>query len=360
MRKVLILANYDVGLYNFRLELIESLLKNGHEVHICLPYGKRVDDLKKIGVIFHEVALERHGMNPFDEFRLFQFYKNLMKRIRPDIVFGYTIKPNIYGAIAADTQCIPFVANITGLGTAVENPGIAQKILIMMYKFAFRNVKKVFFQNEENRRFFVDRNIAVKVHDLLPGSGVNLERFPLREYPNNDKIKFAFVSRIMKEKGIDQYLDAAEVLSNKYENVEFHICGFCEDEYEGELQRLIKEKKIIYHGMINNVAEFMSEMNMIIHPTYYPEGMSNVLLEACATGRPIITTDRSGCKEIVEDNKNGYMIPQKDSDALIKAIEQFLSLSHEEKKQMGLNARKKVVNEFDRNIVIRKYLSEIR
>lgn len=359
MKKICLLANNDVGLYNFRLELIERLLKEGHEVHISLPYGKRVDDFKKMGVFFHEIELERHGTNPFEELKLISKYKKIIKSVYPDIVFGYTIKPNIYGAIAANHFNIPFVANITGLGTAVENPGIMQKVLLCLYKFAFRNVQRVFFQNQENRKFFEERNIAVKVHDLIPGSGVNLERYPLRDYPNEEKIKFAFVSRIMKEKGIDQYLDAAKALSKKYENVEFHVCGFCENEYEGELQKLIEQKIIVYHGMIDNVADFMAQMHAIIHPTYYPEGMSNVLLESCATGRPIITTDKSGCREIVEDGINGYMIPQKNSNALIEAIEKFLSLSCEEKKRMGINARRKVEQEFDRNIVIEKYMKEL-
>ena len=217
----------------------------------------------------------------------------------------------------------------------------------------------MFFQNEENRQFFVDHKIALSAHSMLPGSGVNLERFPYREYPKDDVIKFAFISRIMKEKGIEQYLEAAQEIKKRHDNVEFHICGFCEDEYDGKLQEMSEAGIVIYHGMIREVSEFMGEMHCIIHPTYYPEGISNVLLEACATGRPIITTDRSGCREVVDDCKNGYMIPQKDAKALIQAIERFLSLSREEKVEMGKNAREKVKIGFDRLIVVRKYNDEI-
>ena len=358
-KKILFLVNHDVVIYNFRLEIVERLLADGHDVHISSPYGERIDDLVALGAKYHEIQMERHGMNPVKELRILSEYKKLMKEVKPDIVLGFTIKPNIYGAIAARKLHIPFVANITGLGTAVENPGMAQKISILLYKYAFRDIQRVFFQNTENQQFFIDHNIAVKAHALLPGSGVNLERYCYQEYPQDGIIQFAFISRIMKEKGIDQYLEAAETIKKNHKNVEFHVCGFCEAEYEGKLDEYHAKGIVNYHGMIRDVAGFMSEMHCIIHPTYYPEGISNVLLEACATGRPIITTDRSGCREVVDDGVNGFMIPQKDSQALIEAIEKFLSLDWNEKKRLGLNARSKVEKEFNRQIVVEKYVDEV-
>lgn len=358
-KKILFLVNHDVVIYNFRLEIVERFLADGHEVHISSPYGERIDDLVALGAEYHEIQMERHGMNPVKELRILSEYKKLMKEIKPDIVLGFTIKPNIYGAIAAHKLHIPFVANITGLGTAVENPGMAQKISVLLYKYAFRDIQRVFFQNTENQQFFIDHNIAVKAHALLPGSGVNLERYSYQKYPQDGIIQFAFISRIMKEKGIDQYLEAAEAIKKHHKNVEFHVCGFCEAEYEGKLDEYHAKDIVNYHGMIRDVAGFMSEMHCIIHPTYYPEGISNVLLEACATGRPIITTDRSGCREVVDDGVNGFMIPQKDGQALIEAIEKFLSLDWNEKKQLGLNARSKVEREFNRQIVVEKYVEEV-
>ena len=358
-KKILFLVNHDVVIYNFRLELVERLINDGYEVHISSPYGERIDDLKSIGAIFHEISMERHGMNPAQELKVLFAYRKLLAEIKPDVILGYTIKPNIYGAMAASEKNIPFIANITGLGTAVENPGLRQKILIVLYKIGFRKVQKVFFQNTENQQFFIDHKIAIGKHGLLPGSGVNLSRFTVKDYPEGDIVKFAFISRIMKEKGIDQYLDAAKAIKEKYSNVEFHICGFCEDEYEGRLKEYNDNEIIIYHGMIRDVAGFMSEMNCIVHPTYYPEGISNVLLEAAASGRPIITTNRSGCREVVDDGVNGYMIPQKNSEKLIEAIDKFMKLNNEEKKAMGLSARKKVEKEFDRQIVVEAYMREI-
>ena len=358
-KRILFLVNHDVVIYNFRLEIVERFLNDGHEVHISSPYGERIDDLVKLGAIFHEIKMERHGMNPRKELRILNEYKKLMKAVKPNICLGFTIKPNIYGAIAARRYGIPFVANITGLGTAVENPGISQKICILLYRYAFKSVQRVFFQNDENKKFFDDHGLAKGKGMIIPGSGVNLTRYPYREYPEDGVIKFAFISRIMKEKGIDQYLDSAEEITKRHKNVEFNVCGFCEPEYDGRLQEEDKKGVVKYHGMIRDVTGFMGQMHCIIHPTDYPEGISNVLLEASATGRPIITTDRSGCREVVDDGVNGYMIPCQSSEGLIEAVEKFLGLSWDEKKTMGMEARKKVEREFDRQIVVERYVEEV-
>lgn len=359
-KRVLFLVNHDVVIYNFRLELVERLLQEGYDVYVSSPYGERIEDLKELGCHYYDIRMDRHGMNPLEEIKLFHSYVKQIGEIKPDIILGYTIKPNIYGAIVAQLRHIPFVANITGLGTAVENPGVKQRLLVLLYKFAFRKVQRVFFQNEENQQFFIDNKIAIGRHGLLPGSGVNLERFPLLEYPDdNEVVRFAFISRIMKEKGIDQYLEAAKYIKNKYPNTEFHVCGFCEEEYEGQLEELSEKGIVIYHGMIRDVSAFLKDIHCVVHPTYYPEGISNVLLEACASGRPIITTDRAGCREVVEDGMNGYMIQQRDEKGLIEAMEKFLQLEFEERKKMGLGAREKVEQQFDRQVVVEAYMKEI-
>jgi len=361
MKKILFLVNHDVVIYNFRLEIVERYIDDGYEVHISSPYGERIDELVALGAKYHEIKMNRHGLNPIKELKILNCYKKLLNEVKPNICLGFTIKPNIYGAIAARKYHIPFVANITGLGTAVETPGIKQKIFIVLYKYAFKNIQRVFYQNEENRQFFLDHNIASDKGVLLPGSGVNLERYPYRKYPEDGVIKFAFISRIMREKGIDQYLDTAEEIRKKYgDKVEFHVCGFCEPEYDGRLQEEHKKGTVNYHGMIRDVAGFMGSMHCIIHPTYYPEGISNVLLEACATGRPIITTDRSGCREVVEDGRNGYMIPCQSSGKLIEAVEKFMSLNWEEKETMGRSARETVEERFDRRIVVERYVEEAK
>lgn len=361
---VLILVNHDVVIYNFRLELVERLLHDGYEVHISSPYGERIDDLVALGAKYHSIDIERHGMNPIQEFHLLAEYNRLIKLVCPLIVFGYTIKPNIYGAMAAKVSHIPFVANITGLGTSVENNGVRQKFILLLYKIAFTDIQRIFFQNKENMRFFSKQRIGISKHILLPGSGVNLNKYqvtsflPCENGKEGEPVKFAFISRIMEEKGINQYLTAAEKISKKYPNTEFHVCGFCEDEYEGRLQELHNKGTVIYHGMIRDVAGFMSKMHCIVHPTYYPEGLSNVLLEASACGRPIITTDRPGCREVLDHN--GYLITERCTKELIEAIEKFIGLTQAEKEAMGAAGRKLVEQKFDRQIVVEKYMDEIR
>lgn len=365
-KRVLIIANHDVVIYNFRLELVERLLADGYEVHISSPYGERIEDLIALGAKYHEININRHGMNPLEDFFILKEYKKLIATLRPIIMFSYTIKPNIYGAIAARDAHIPFVANITGLGTAIENGGCSQKLTVMLYKLAFTNVQTIFFQNEQNETFFRQQRIALGKHKLLPGSGVNLERYPITEYPECSygkrgmPIKFAFISRIMKEKGIEQYLVAAEEIQKMYPATEFHVCGFCETEYKGRLAEMEEKGVVIYHGMIRNVAKFISEMHCIVHPTYYPEGISNILLEACSSGRPVITTDRPGCREVVYDGVNGYLVPEKDTRKLISAIEKFVGLAYGQKKVMGIEARKLVEEKFDRQIVVGAYVEEIK
>lgn len=360
MSKVLFLVNHEVVIYNFRLEIVERLLADGYEVTISSPYGEKIEDLKKLGCKYKEINLARHSLNPFHELGLIVDYKKLIKAVKPDIVFSFTIKPNLYGALVCRFLSIPFVANVTGLGMAIENGGFLQKILTFLYKFAFSKVQRVFVQNEENKKFFVDNNIAVDKLKLIPGSGVNLKRFMPIEYPEENKpVEFAFISRIMKEKGIDQYLEAAEVIKNKYPNTVFHVCGFCEAEYEGRLKEFADKGIVNYHDMVRDIKTVLKDVSCVIHPTYYPEGISNVLLESAACARPIITTNRSGCREVIDDGINGYIVEQKNTKDLIAKIERFIALPYGEKVKMGLAGRSKVAKTFDRQIVVNAYLQEL-
>ena len=219
------------------------------------------------------------------------------------------------------------------------------------------------FQNEENRRFFVKHNIIQKKAKtrLLPGSGVSLKTHKAMEYPaDGDVINFLFIARVMEEKGIDLYINAAKRIYQKYKDVKFHICGQCDDEkYIDLLKEEEKSGYITYHGEQKDMNPFFEMAHCIVHPSYYPEGMSNVLLEAAAHCRPIITTNRSGCRETVENGKTGFVIPIKDEDALVEALDKFLSMMWEQRKDMGLAGRDKVEREFDRKHVVMTYLEEI-
>ena len=358
MKTVLLVSNVSSGLLNFRHELIEKLLED-HRVVILAKDTGRADECRAMGCEFHNIQSELHGTNPITEMKMVSLYRKTIKSIGPDVVLTYTIKPNIYAGMACASLGIPYIANITGLGPAVENGGLLQKITLPLYRYGLRKAKKVFFQNADNRDFMLNRGIVKGDWELIPGSGVNLERFPVLDYPDGDTVDFTFIARIVKEKGIDQYLEAARAIRAAHPETRFHVCGLCGKDYEESLKRLHEDGTVIYHGRITDVVGMHRISCCTIHPTYYPEGMSNVLLESCACARPVIATNRPGCREIVDDGVNGFLVNEKDSSDLIEKIERFLQMSREQRRDMGLAGRRKVEREFDRSIVIEKYLQAI-
>jgi len=355
------LVNKETTILQFRLEVVDALVKSGYEVIVSTPNtNNRISEIEAVGANVIITHMEKDSTDPVKDIILLNTYRKLIKKTCADIVLTYTIKPNVYGGMAAASLGVPYVANITGLGTALENHSVLQKIAIVLYKIGFRKISKVFFQNTENRQFFLDKKIAVDKHELLPGSGVNLKKFVLMEYPESNTIEFAFVSRIREEKGIEQYIEMARCIKEKYPNTHFHVCGYGSQEYEERMKQLHKEGLIIYHGYLTDVREVLKSVHCVIHPTYYPEGMSNVLLESSACGRAIISTDRAGCKEAIENGINGYLIREKDTMDLIEKVECFINLSYEQKREMGLKGRAKVEREFDRNIVVERYLETVK
>lgn len=359
LMKVLILANNIGGLISFRKEVVEAILKIGHEVTISAPHDDRMKELEAIGAKCVDTKISRRSTNPVKDFLLMINYVKLIKKEKSNLVLSYTIKPNVYGGMACRLSSAPQIVNITGLGTAVEKSSLLQKFIFLLYKIGLKKVKIVFFQNSANKEFCEKYNLTPDCGRLIPGSGVNLTHFTAKDYPVGDKIKFLFISRIMKSKGIDQYIDAAIAIRREYPNTEFHILGFCEDAYENKLNELNDNGIVIYHGLQKDVRPFIKDVHCLIHPSFYPEGMSNVLLESCATGRPVITTNRAGCQEIVDDGVTGFIVEQQNSQDMIEKVFKFIALPWEQKRDMGLAARKKVEQEFDRNIVVRAYLEAI-
>lgn len=358
MHRILVLTNNDMGLYKFRKELIQELVKQ-NEVYLALPYGEFAPRLKEMGCRLIDTPIDRRGANAVKDLMLLMKYVSIIKEVKPDVVLTYTVKPNVYGGLACRITHTPYIVNITGLGSALENGGVIQKTLLILCRIALNKASCIFFQNKENRHFFNGKNIICGTHKLIPGSGVNLEHYRVLDYPKENKIRFLFIARIMKEKGIDQYLEAARYIKGKYPNTEFHILGFCEEGYEERLKKMMAQGIIQYHGMQSDIREYHKFSHCTIHPTYYPEGMSNVLLESAACGRPVITTNRSGCREIVDDGVNGYIVQPQNSQDLIEKVERFLSLTNKQKTDMGLAGRTKVENEFDRRIVVNAYLEQI-
>lgn len=360
MKKILILANKDITLLYFRKELIEKLVSEKNDVTVCFPKSDKVSEFINMGCKFIDIKMDRRGTNPVKDMGIIFNYLKILKETKPDIVLTFTIKPNLYGGFACRIKKIPYIANITGLGTALQNEGLLQKLTIFLYHIAFKKIKCCFMQNEDNMKFFEKHKIADGKRVLLPGSGVNLEKYKLLEYPKeNCDLEFLFIGRIMKEKGIDLYIETAKYIKSKYKNTKFHVIGYCEQDYEQKLNDLQNQGIIIYHGKQDDMIPFYKLSCCTIHPTYYPEGMSNVLLESAASGRPVITTDKPGCREIVDEGVTGFIVKSQDIETLKIAVEKFINMPYEEKVNMGLAGRRKVEKEFDRNIVIDAYIKEI-
>lgn len=354
MGKILILANNDIGLYKFRKELIEELLKD-NQVFISLPNGEYIKELVNMGCKFINTEVDRRGINPFTDLRLFAAYNRIIQKVKPDLVITYTIKPNIYGGLISRIRNTKYAVNITGLGTAFQKEGILKKIILAMYKVSLKKAKVVFFENEENRNIFVKNKLVSENKACeLNGAGVNLEDYPFTPYPEeSNDIRFLFIGRIMKEKGMDELLEAAEKIKSQYQNVYFDIIGPEEENYVKKLKVLQDNKVINYYGYQKDVKPFIKNAHCFVLPSYH-EGMANTLLECGAMGRPLIASDIPGCREAVRDGVSGYLFECKNVNSLYKSIKTFIELPYEKKKNMGVAGRNLMEKYFDKNKIIKK------
>lgn len=361
MRKVLILTNSINGLYSFRRELIKKLINESYAVTISSPEGTKDIYFSNMGCKFIKTSIDRRGTNPIADFYLLYEYLRIIRKANPEIVLTYTIKPNVYGGLACRLLKVPYIANITGLGTSIENKGVLSTISLFFYKVGLKKAYAVFFQNKTNRKLFINNKVvSIKVSRIIPGSGVNLGHHVFEEYPIcNEVIKFLYIGRIMKAKGIDELFEAAQIIKNSYPNTEFHFVGPNEENYDDKLNTLIPKKTIYYHGYQENVHDLIKNCHAIINPSYH-EGMSNVLLESASTGRPVLASNVPGCRETFDEGISGFGFEVGNVDSLVETIIKFIELPYSEKRKMGTAGRKKMEKEFDRNIVIEAYLKEIR
>ena len=353
--KVLILSNSSKGLYAFRNELIVELLKQ-FQVYVVVPDVISVKELEEEGCNVIHTCMNRRGINPIEDVRLLVTYRRLLRKVKPDVVLTYTIKPNIYGGFACKREKVPYISTITGLGTTFQKEGIFKKIIIKMYQLSMKKAECIFFQNKQNKEVFESNRIFGKKAILVKGSGVDLTMHKSEVYPNGQNTRFLFIGRIMKEKGIEEFLEAARKLHN--EKIGFEVLGSCDEDYTKILSQNEKDGNIRYHGFHNQVHEYIKDASAIVLPTYH-EGMSNVLMEASATGRPVIATNISGCNEIFEEGVTGFGCTPKSSESLISALQKFIELSVEARAEMGRMARVKMEREFDRTLVTDVYINEV-
>lgn len=353
-KKILILANHFATIYKFRRELVSKLVEEGYEVVISLPFSQDIDKIKALGVRVIDTNVDRKSVNPIKDIILLKDYTKIIKEEKPDLVLAYTIKCNIYGGISCRINNIPFMANVTGLGSAYYRGGLIKNIVNILYKIGLKKAKSVFFENTSNAQVMIDEKAIKKEQAVvLNGAGVNLERFEYSEMPKDTVTRFIFVGRVMEEKGVNELFEAIRKIREEYDNVEFTFIGWFEEDYSDIMTQLEEEKIIRYYGYQNDVIPFMKNSHCVILPSYH-EGMANVLLEGAALGRAIIATDIPGCRESIVDGVSGLKCKVKDSEDLYDKIKKFVDLTFEEKVEMGKSGRKHMEDVFDKRKVIRE------
>lgn len=362
MKKILILCNSCGGLYRFRKELLGKLLQEKYEVHVSTPYNdiEIIEKLRNMGIFLYETKINRRSMNPFRDFGLILNYIGLFFKINPNYVLTYTIKPTLYGGLIASILKIPKISTITGLGSVFQKNKYLKAIIKKFYKIVFNKQTTVFFQNKENFNLFVDSNIVSESNCVLVnGSGVNLKEFSNEiRYPK-DIYSFIFIGRIMKEKGIEEYLNTAKKIKEKYgDKVEFNILGSFEENYKEIIYKLMDKGVVNYLGVSKDVRKELKQVHCIINPSWH-EGMSNVLLEAGAMRTFLIASNISGCKEIVIDSKTGFLFEKQNIEELEKKVEEFINLSKIDYQNYIENSYQYISDNFDRQKIVDKYLNKI-
>lgn len=361
-KRILLVASYDGSLIEFRGDFIQHLIRNGFEVFAAAPdftdnYRQLI---KGIGAIPIEFNLQRTNLNPIKDFKSIRELKSIIKDNKIDLVFPYTVKPVIYSSIAANMCNVPVISLITGLGYAFSGLSFKVKALQrfneILYKLSIRKNKIIVFQNKDDYHLFLNRKIISKHQkvDFVSGSGVNLNQFTFKEKNPSENVSFLLVARLIKEKGIALYLEAAKTLKAKYPKTEFHLIGGNENSpsaiSEDEINTLHKEGVIIFHGIQDHIEKHFHKRDIFVLPSYYREGLPRTTLEACACGNPIITTNSVGCKEAVIEGVNGFLIEPQNQAALIEAMEYFIT-NPDKIKEMGFNSRKYAEERFDVNII---------
>lgn len=356
-KKVLFLAQHFITLYSFRRELIERLCKEGHDVYLSLPESDDNKYFESLGCKIVPTKIDRRGVNPVKDIKLVAFYKKLFSRINPDIIFSYTIKPNVYGCMASNGK-YKQVCNVTGTGGTFLEDNLVAKICRYLYRHSVKKCYKVFFQNTDDRDMFIRNGMVKDNWDMLPGSGVNLEQFSLSPLPDDEVVNFIFIGRVMKLKGIDEFLEAAKIIKGKYPNTNFYIAGFIEEgEYSEKVARY--SDAVLPLGFVKDITGEIKKCHCTILPSHGGEGVPNVLLESAAMGRICIGSRIPGTRDAIDDGRTGYLFEAGNVESLVEAIEKVMQLSAEQKAEMGKNGRAKVEKEFNREIVIQKYVDEV-
>jgi glycosyltransferase involved in cell wall biosynthesis len=362
--RVAIVLNTSWNIYNFRMNFVRALQAQGHEVHTIAPVDEFTHLLTEAGCIHHPVKMDSRGANPIKDSALIAELFFIYRRVRPDIILHYTIKPNVYGTLAASMLGIPVINNVCGLGTVFLKDNIVSAIAMLLYKISFRFAGKVFFQNPDDLKLFLDKKLVpAKAVDILPGSGIDLERFQPTPFKRNDKFTFLLISRLITDKGVIEYIDAVRKLKGKGIDAHFQVLGAKDPLHKRGIQleviqEWIDSGTIEYLGTTNDVRGFINNADCVVLPSYR-EGTPRTLLEAASSSKPIIATDVPGCNHVVKDDFNGFLCRLKDADDLAEKMKRMAGLADETLKTFGKNGRAKMEAEYDESLVINKYLAAL-
>lgn len=357
---ILILANNDVGLYQFRRELIQELQKE-HTVTLSLPNGVLIRPFEEMGCRFVNTPIDRRGIDPATDLALFRRYRRMLREIKPDLVITYTIKPNVYGGLACRLSKTPYAANITGLGTAFQKKGWLRTLVTGLYKTALKRAKVVFFENCENQQTLLDRGIVrAEQCKLLSGAGVNLQHYVPAPYPSADTpVRFLFVGRVMREKGIDELFAAMERLCADGVVCTLDVLGGYEENYAASIERYTAAGWLRYHGYQEDVRPFIVQTHCFVLPSWH-EGMANTNLECAAMARPLITSRIHGCMEAVLEGESGLLCEPRNADSLYEAMRAFCAMPLFQREAMGKAGRAHMECVFDKRKVVAETIGELR
>lgn len=366
-KTVVITSNTSWYLYNFRKNTILALNKEGYRVVAVSPNDEYSQKLADLGVEHQHIGIDQGGTNPVKDIGTFFGFIGLYRKIRPDIVLNFTPKNNIYSTLAASFFGAKSVNNIAGLGMVFINENITAKLARLLYKISQPKAHTIFFQNNEDKQLFAKHKLApLEITDRVPGSGADLTRFSLSPSKDDGVVRFLLIARMLYDKGIGHYVEAARELKSKYgDKVEFYLLGFLDVNNpsavsKAEMNTWVEEGIVNYLGTSDNVEAEIAKVDCMVLPSFYREGVPKSLLEACAMGKPIVTTDNVGCRETVDDGVNGYLCELRSTSSLVEKLELMIKLSHEQRLLMGEKSRAKVENEFDEQIVIEKYLQAVK
>lgn len=366
-KKIVLVSNTSWSLYNFRLGLIRALNKKGYEVVVVAPRDSLTSKLIAEGISYKELHIKNYSINPFEDIKILLQLSRIYKNLKPDLIFHYTIKPNIYGSIAAYLRKIPSISVTTGLGQLFEFKNfILRWITLFLYRLAASMSKELWFLNENDRDVFVYKRIVrARKAKVIKGEGINTVYFTPRKSKSYTGLqRFLFAGRLIWDKGIQEYVEAAKRVRSRHPNTRFEIIGFIDQSnpkavpYE-QMSTWQKDRHIRYLGETTDIRPYIDKATCLIFPSYYREGISRILMEAASMETPIITTDNVGCRDLVDDGVNGFLVEPKNVDDLVEKIEKFIDLDPEDKYVMGKLGRKKMIKNFEEDLIIQQYFTSI-